>query len=133
MSDEKDLGKELLKQNGIEPGSLAEGQRKEVRRMIERDKKRVTRMKWATVGVGLLLVVLCFIVNAVIQRVTGSHAMIISPVFVLVVLFWVLVVSGVVRYFRSRAVTQREIQLSLTDIAEQLKQLTKDQQTKAED
>ncbi|GAH84143.1 unnamed protein product, partial [marine sediment metagenome] len=59
MTNERDLGKELLKQNGIEPGALPDDPRKELRAMIERDKKRVTRMKWATV-VALSLVLLLF-------------------------------------------------------------------------
>ena len=133
MSDEKDLGKELLRQNGIEPGSLPEDRRKELRAMIERDKKRVTRMKWATV-VSWSLVGLCFIVGFAFDWASsgkGPYAE--FGVVFGIISFYVAVACTIAWYLRSRSLGQREIQASLADIAEQLKQLTKNQQADAEE
>lgn len=130
MSGEKDLGKELLRQNGIEPGSLPEDRRKELRAMIERDKKRVTRMKWATV-VALSVVLLLFIVGGLVGRIFPREAVMMSVGFPLAIMFYVVVAFTISWYLRSRSLGQRQIQASLADIAEQLKQLVENQQAKA--
>ena len=141
MTDERELGKELLKRNGIEPGELPENGRRELRRMVERDKKRAERMKWATV-VAWSLLALLYILAGVLPRILGilgvapmfvtfagePHPWTVVLLFPIVVLFWVAVACTISFLIRSRSVSQREIQASLADIAEQLRQLVKDQQ-----
>jgi uncharacterized membrane protein len=47
--------------------------------------------------------------------------------FPIVVLFWVAVACTISFLIRSRSVSQREIQASLADLAEQVRQLVEDQ------
>ena len=140
MSDEKDLGEELLRQNGIELDSLPEGPRRELRDALEGERKRLIRMKRATVAAWSLAALVCVlgvVTEVAHESLRPGNAELwwgegrwVLPV----ALFACLAILGhLSMYFASRSVTQREIQASLADIAEQLKQLAKDQQAKAED
>jgi nucleotide-binding universal stress UspA family protein len=94
--------------------------------MVERDKKRVARMKWATI-VAWPLLALVYIVGVVVE-IIHPHTVDLVLALPLLVLFSVAVACTVSWYVRSRFVREREIQASLADIAEQLRQLVKDQQ-----
>ena len=133
MTDEKELREGLLSQNGIEPGALPEDRRKELRRILERDKKRVTRMKWATI-VSWSLVGLFFVVGFVLGWAFSGEVP--YPEFGLVFAvagFYVAVAFTISWYLRSRSLSQRQIQATLGDISAQLEQLAKNQEVKTED
>ena len=133
MSDEKDLGRELLKENGIEPGSLPEDRRKELRAMMERDK---VRARGAKLGLlfgcvfGSLFVLVIRIVRGGLAS-DGGLVDVLFPVFVgFVFLIPFIVVSlwAIGMYFG-----QRKMQTTLADIAAQLEGLAKNQQADAQE
>ncbi len=133
MSDEKDLGRELLKENGIEPGSLPDDRRKELRAMIERDKKRARGAKLGLVFgcvFGPLFVLVIEIVRGTLAS-DGGIVDVLFPVFVgfvLLIPFIVVSLWAIGMYFG-----QRQMKTTLADLSIQLEQLAKNQKTKAED
>jgi len=127
MSDEKDLGRELLKENGIEPGSLPEDRRKELRKMIERDKARARGAKFGAVG-GPLFVLVIVLVIKIVRTMLGYEGGLVDVMSLLFLGLFSLVFIIVSLYFIGMYFGQRQIQTSLTDITEQLKQLAKNQQ-----
>ena len=46
MKKDNKLGKNLLKQNGIEPGKISEDDLKKFHREVEKERSRIKRMKW---------------------------------------------------------------------------------------
>ncbi len=127
MADNKDLGKELLKSNGMEFGKISNEERQTLQRLVATDKARVRRMKWAT-GIAWGLVVICFIVGGLWERANPGR-----PVGLWVVLIKALLVIAIVftisLLVRSRAASNRQIQSTLMQIQEQLERLsTGDQQ-----
>jgi hypothetical protein len=116
----------IFPEDRVAPGEVPERGRAELWRMIERDKKRGNRMKWATV-VAWSLLALVYIVAVVGERVQGPHTMELPLIFPSFALFWVAVACTVSWYIRSSSVSQREIQASLADLAEQVRQLVEDQ------
>ncbi len=127
MADNKDLGKELLKSNGMEFGKISNEERQTLQRLVATDKARVRRMKWAT-ALAWGLVVICFIVGGLWERANPER-----PVGLWVVLIKALLVIAIVftisLLVRSRAASNRQIQSSLMRIQEQLDHLnTGDQQ-----
>ena len=126
MADDKDLGKELLKRNGIEPGELPENRRRELRRMTERDRKHMGRIMMLTIGAWTVLA-FSSTFTVLLQSFQGPHILVFRRLVPYVVLFWLAVLVTVYWTTRSRSVTQREIQANLADIAEQLRQLVEDQ------
>ena len=133
MSDEKDLGRELLKANGIEPGSLPEERRKELRARAERDKVRAMGAKLGLLFgcvFGSLFVVVTQIVRGGLAS-DGGVVHVLFPVFVgfvLLIPFIVVSLWAIGMYFG-----QRQMQTTLADLSIQLEQLAKNQQAKAED
>ena len=129
MSGEKKLGKELLKENGIEPGSLPEDRRKELRAMIERDKVRARGAKFGALfgcGVGCAMPV-------VIGIVRGTLGVVDVVLLLFVGLAFFLAFMAISLWFIGMYFGQRQMQTTLADIAEQLKQLTKNQQADAQE
>ncbi len=129
MSGEKDLGKELLKENGIEPGSLPEDRRKELRKMIERDKVRARGAKFGALfgcGVGCAMPV-------VIGIVRGTLGFVDVVLLLFVGFAFFLAFMAVFMWFIGMYFGQRQIQTSLADITEQLKRLTENQQANAQE
>ena len=56
--NDKKLGDELLKQNGIQAGTLSDDDRKKLHESIALGKKRVRRLKWVVViSWGLILLI----------------------------------------------------------------------------
>ena len=130
MADNKDLGKELLKSNGMEFGKISNEERQTLQRLVATDKARVRRMKWAT-GIAWGLVVICCIVGGLWERANPGR-----PVGLWVVLLRALLVIAIVftisLLVRSRAASNRQIQSTLMGIQEQLDRLsTGDQQQAA--
>ena len=129
MGDKKILGKELLRQNGIEPGSLPEDRRKELRAMIERDKVRARLAKLGAVcacGAGWAAAL-----GVVIQRGTLGVVDVVLLLFVGFGFF--LATLAVLLWFVGIYFGQRRIQTSLADISAQLEKLDKNQQADAEE
>jgi len=131
MSDEKDLGRELLKENGIEPGSLPEERRKEFRARAQRDK---VRARGAKLGLlfgcvfGPLFVLVIQIVRGGLAS-DGGVVDVLFPVFVgfvLLIPFIVVSLWAIGMYFG-----QRQMQVTLADISAQLEQMAKNHETKA--
>ena len=121
MADNKDLGKELLKSNGMEFGKISSEDRQKLQRLIVSDKARVQRMKWVT-GIAWSALVICFVVAALWERANPGR-----PVGLWVVLINALLVIAIVftisLLVRSRAASNRQIQSSLIQIQEQLNHL----------
>lgn len=124
MSDEKDLGKELLKQNGIEPGSLPEDRRKELRKMVERDKVRARGAKLGVVF-GCVFGPLFVLVIHIVRGMPGVVDVLfgVFTAFVLLIPFIVVSLWAIGMYFG-----QRQMQTTLADISIQLERLAKNQQ-----
>ena len=124
MTDEKELGKGLLKQNGIEPGALPEDRRKELRKMVERDKVRARGAKLGVVfgcGGGMAMAVLIGIVR-------GTLGVVDVVILLFVCFAFFLAIMAVLLWFVGIYFGQRRIQTSLADISAQLEQLAKSQQ-----
>ena len=129
MSDEKELGEGLLKRNGIEPETLTEDRRKELRKMIERDKVRARGAKLgAVVGCAAGWAAA---LGVVIQRGTLGVVDVVLLLFVGFGFF--LATLAVLLWFVGIYFGQRRIQTSLADISAQLEKLDKNQQADAEE
>ncbi len=131
MREEKDLREELLSQNGMASGWMSPEEKEKLRRLLKRDRARVTRMKWAAI-IAWLLILLVPLVGAAIshipvrlpflQRVmdlgiVGGMAMIYIAIFFTINYF-----------FRSRSLGMRQIQASLRDIQDQLDRMAAERQ-----
>ncbi len=127
MSDEKDLGKELLKENGIEPGSLPEDRRRELRKMIERNKVGARAAKLGLLF-GCVFGPLFVLVIHIVRGMPGVVDVLfgVFTAFVLLIPFIVVSLWAIGMYFG-----QRQMQTTLADISAQLEQLAKNQQAKA--
>ncbi len=121
MGDNKDLGRELLKSNGMEFGKISNEERQALQRLVATDKARVRRMKWAT-GIAWGSVVICLIVAGLWERANPGR-----PVGLWVVLIRALLLIAIVftisLLVRSRAASNRQIQSSLIRVQEQLDRL----------
>ena len=129
MADNKNLGKKLLKSNGMEFGKVSQEEKQKLKRLVARDKARVQRMKWAT-GIAWGSVVICFIVGGLWERANPG-----GPVGLWVVLLRALLVIAIVftisLLVRSRAASNRQIQSTLMQIQEQLERLSTGNQRQA--
>ncbi len=129
MGDDKRLGEELLKQNGIVPGQVSHGERDAIRRMLARDKARVRRMKWAAIISWLLLPSL-FLLAYVVNALGGKAAIDTIGGGIMAVLFiatpYIAIVFTISYFFRSRSLNSRQIHAKLADIEEQLKRISRD-------
>jgi len=129
MSDEKELGEGLLKRNGIEPETLTEDRRKELRKMIERDKVRARGAKLgAVVGCAAGWAAA---LGVVIQR--GDLGMVEVVALLFVGFAFFLATMAVLLWFVGVYFGQRQIQTSLADISAQLEQLAKGQEADTEE
>ena len=130
MADNRDLGKELLKSNGIEFGKISPEERQKFDRLVARDKVRVQRMKWAT-GIAWGLLVICVMLAALHISISPLFEWAEFAVFIVGFLFWIAVVFTISLYIRSRVASNRQIQSTLMQIQEQLERLsTGDQRPK---
>ncbi|HUT30622.1 MAG TPA: hypothetical protein VMX13_12580 [Sedimentisphaerales bacterium] len=132
MAKESDMKKELLGQMG----TASEGKREEsaelAQKIIEKEEARIRRTKWETV-IAWGLVVICFIIGAVVERLRmrqyfnemeliWSHClpMILRGLLLIAVVFTVLL------YTRSRSLTIRQIQARLADIEALIKKMAEE-------
>ena len=127
MVDNKDLGKELLKSNGMEYGKISQEERQKFRRLVARDKTRIQRMKWATVIAWGMLAVLWIYLFLVGQRSVSSRDH--DPVsfvwlLLLPCLFLIAILFTVSLYIRHKTATHRQMQSALMHIQEQLDRLS---------
>ena len=132
MTSEKKMNHELLKQNGLEPGRITCEEQEKLYRMIDLEKKRITRMKWATVLSWILLVVL-YVLAAVLsigQTLSSVPSGKVPPTpylpVIAIVLWWIAILctaSLVVRIFRLRGFRQQQILETLAKVEEHLKHL----------
>jgi hypothetical protein len=129
MSDQSDLKKELLKQNGIavgEPGGNADLER--IHRMIQKERAKIRQMKFVTLG--LWIVALCGLKwGPNPQDLFGDlprHLAWFYFVLILKNLLPVAVLSTIVLWIRTWNPSRRELSLRLAAIEEQLRLLEKD-------
>ena len=132
--NDRKLGDELLKQNGIQAGTLSDDDRKTLHESIALGKKRVRRLKWIVViSWSLLLLIYLLLIPLMVmarERVfySGSIpamvsgflglAVVIVQIFAMVCTFLL-----VIRFFSLRGRQTEDIRLGLRDMEAELKQL----------
>ena len=135
MEKDNKLGKNLLKQNGIEPGKVSDEDLKKIHREVTKERSRVKRMKW------IILVVLAiwlgsYIICAIMEISTGRdivssrHGSVFFPI---VYIGFYLLLLCVAIYFlhkyllstKTNSANQAEIQKHLANIEERLRELNK--------
>ena len=130
MTDEKDIGEELLKQNGIEPDKLSGNERVRICQLLVRQEVLIRKLKWVAVTswVGVLLGPLA--VMTIIAALPGGdpdgmHYAVAHGCFVMNAMFWTaaLVYEYISRHIRTRSLNSLELRASLKDISAQLKRL----------
>lgn len=133
MVNEKDLARELLKQNGIKSDRMSEDTRTELGRMIAKDKVRVRRLTRVTIVLWGLFAI-CFIAAAAYEGYFGGNAATNSAITrpygaMLIVaaqgLLVISVICSIALYLRSMSARMRQIQGVLTNIEQQLSELAK--------
>ncbi len=132
MSDEKNIGAELLKQNGLSQSDQIEREREQIHKLLERDRTRARILKWVMLGclavpVSLLALILGGFVLAKTLSVLGmteSAREWLVP-FINVGFFLTLLSSplavvggilGMVLLFYARSVDSRAIQVKLAEL-----------------
>ncbi len=133
MSDKRKIGEEMLSANGLAPFGLDENDRLQLRKLLERDRKRVRRLKIATIIVWAVLPVVVAVWLAA-SRLTASvdlgqpgWSVVIVPVvfYVALALTVILVVRSFLLRNRERQVQMSEIQARLAGMEKALNQLAK--------
>ena len=132
MAKESDMKKGLLGQVAGGSEGKREKDRELAQKIIEKEKARIRRTKWETV-IAWGLVVICFIIGAVVERLRmeqyfneaeliWSHClpMILRALLLIAVIFTVLL------YTRSRTLAIRQIQARLADIEALIKRIAED-------
>lgn len=129
MAKENELKEELLKQisKNSDHKSI-----KSPQEIIARDTIRVKRLKWITIF-SWVLVIVCFIATAFLERARNSHALINaellwlnSLIMILRALFLIAVFFTISLYIRSRTLTIHKIQARLANIEILLKKMAQD-------
>lgn len=129
MTDEKDIGEELLKQNGIEQDILSDDEQERVRLALVRDRARVKRLKWVTGICWAAALATCLAMVRIGFWTRGdfrSIHRIMAPRPLGLILMCTLVAAAVCTaslFIRSRSLNSREIKASLDEISAQLKRL----------
>jgi uncharacterized membrane protein YqjE len=127
MTNDKDFIRELPKQNGIEPERISERDRKRVYGMLAKEKRRVSQSKrvtlilWLLIGISLLGLGLI----AYITRPDFPVAAFVAGTMVIYVLIPYAVICSIRLYVSSRSASLHEIQATLADIEQQLRQLSR--------
>jgi len=133
MSDKRKIGEEMLSANGLPPFGLHENDRLQLRKLLERDRKRVRRLKIATIIVWAVLPVVVAVWLAA-SRLTASvdlgqpgWSVVIVPVvfYVALALTVILIVRSFLLRNRERQVQMTEIQARLAGMEKALNQLAK--------
>ena len=132
MAKENDIKNELLGQVAGGSEGKREKDRELAQKIIEKEKARIRRTKWETV-IAWALVVTCFIIGAVVERLRmeqyfdeteliWSHCL---PM-ILRALLLIAVILTVLLYTRSRSLTIRQIQVRLADIEALVRKMAED-------
>lgn len=121
---EKQVGEELLRQNGLERGSMPEEARKKLEEKMELEERRAQRMKWATiVSWG---VVACVYVGSAMWESLAPEAVVPMAPVVLMAAMPIAIVCTVSYFLRSRSARLSQIQVTLRSIQDDLDYLMKE-------
>ena len=132
MTKENNLKEELLKQMEKDSDKIPEANTKSSKEIIAKDLARIKRLKWVTIC-SWLLVAVCFIAAAFLERAQDSNALInTEQVWLnsLIIIFRALLLIAIFLttslYIRSRTLTIHKIQIRLSNIEMLLKQMAQD-------
>ncbi|MHC4645208.1 MAG: hypothetical protein ACYTBJ_06885 [Planctomycetota bacterium] len=132
MAKESDMKKELLRQMGNDSERGRGADTELAQEIIEKEKARLRRTKWETV-IAWVLVVICFMMGAVVERLRmDQYFNEVEPIWsyclpmILRALLLIAVIFTVLLYTRSRTLTIRQIQGRLANIEAILKQMADD-------
>jgi len=134
MAKENDIKEELLKQMDKDFGKMPGANMKSPKEIIAKDMARIRRLKWITTFSWLLVFIgLCITEIAVpYLRFPGTTYKAVWVIFLptLVVVLKALILISVFftisLYVRSRALSMKQIHISLINIEEQLKKMSRD-------
>ena len=119
MADEGSLGERLLKTNGINAAGISESDRETLRRLLERDRKRMRRMRLLTmIGWGLFAGTWIFaavVVNA--EATVFSHSVALFLIYAALCLAAIFTISFALRAYLFHV---RESNLHLIEIEARL-------------
>lgn len=132
MAKENDLKEELLKQMDKDPNKILEANIKSPKEIIAKDMARVKRLKWITIF-SWLLVFVCFVTGAFLERARNSHSLIDteqvwlnSLIVILQALLLIAVIFTISLYVRWRTLTIHKIQARLANIEMLLQKMAQD-------
>jgi len=132
MAKENELKEELLKQINEDFGKMPGANMKSPKEIIAKDTIRVTRLKWITIF-SWLLVIVCFVTGAFLERARNSHSLIDteqvwlnSLIVILQALLLIAVIFTISLYVRWRTLTIHKIQARLANIETLLKKMSQD-------
>ncbi len=132
MAKENDIKEELLKQMDKNFGKMPGDNMKSPKEIIARDITRVKRLKWITIF-SWLLVFVCFVTGAFLERTRNSNALIDteqvwlnSLIVILQALLLIAVIFTISLYVRSRTLTIHKIQARLANIEMLLQKMAQD-------
>ncbi len=132
MAKENDIKEELLKQMEKDSDKIPEANTKTSKEIITKDLARIKRLKWITIC-SWILVGICFIAAAFLERAQDSNALINaeqvwlnSLIIILRALLVIALFLTISLYIRSRTLTIHKIQIRLSNIEMLLKQMAQD-------
>ena len=132
MANDKDLGEELLKQNGLEADKVSDQSLQQTRQMLARELKRADRLKRLRTIILLVMLIwvgMCFVFIYALPWVAPGIpsslgvAICFLGIYILVICA---IICSIVAYAASRSVSLKQIQASLAEISEQLKRQSRD-------
>ncbi len=132
MAKENDLKEELLKQMDKDSNKMPGANIKSPKEIIAKDMARVKRLKWITIF-SWLLVFVCFVTGAFLERARNSHSLIDteqvwlnSLIVILQALLLIAVIFTISLYVRWRTLTIHKIQARLANIEMLLQKMSRD-------
>ncbi len=132
MAKKNDIKEELLKQMDKDPDKMPEANIKSPKEIIAKDMARVKRLKWITIF-SWLLVFVCFVTGAFLERARNSHSLIDteqvwlnSLIVILQALLLIAVIFTILLYVRWRTLTIHKIQARLANIEMLLQKMAQD-------
>ena len=132
MAKNNDLKEELLKQMDKDSNKMPGANIKSPKEIIAKDMARVKRLKWITIF-SWLLVFVCFVTGAFLERARNSHSLIDteqvwlnSLIVILQALLLIAVIFTISLYVRWRTLTIHKIQARLANIEMLLQKMTQD-------
>lgn len=121
---DRQIGRELLRQNGLKPGSMPEEAREKLEAKMEQEERRARRMKWATI-VSWVMVACVYVGAAMAESLAPDTVLPMAPVILMVAMALAIVFT--VSYFlRSRSARWSQIQITLRSIQEDLDYLMRE-------